>query len=155
MEQTLRRRQETTDTECPNRSWKLLFSSDDPAAICAIKEKIRAWDVDSRLNAVEEAGFTRNRPAPGPATLEAIEEFLIAELDDTEERGGMSGSIGDESYSDPRVCDMAAHSLAARWKERYSLLSSARRRCHRRCDIPEHLATAPQPALLLAGAAED
>jgi hypothetical protein len=41
----------------------------------------------------------------------AVEKVLLAALDDTEERTGMSGSWNGKSFSDPRICDIAGHVL--------------------------------------------
>ncbi|HET6246357.1 MAG TPA: hypothetical protein VFE47_01565 [Tepidisphaeraceae bacterium] len=127
---------EGRDTIAPESLLEFLTSSNDLAAIHALKDQIGVWPVSSRLAIVESLGRSENFMAvssgSGPnlsaavavkrsqATLDAIEDLLIAELDDTEERVGMSGSIGDDSFSDPRVCDMAAHSLAARWDKLYT-----------------------------------
>jgi hypothetical protein len=54
-----------------------------------------------------------------PATLQAIEDALADSLEDTAKRIGMSGNYGDKNYSDPRICDIAAHFLWTRWPERY------------------------------------
>jgi hypothetical protein len=130
------------DAGAPGSLVQFLMSSDDPIAIHALKDGIHVWSVSSRLEIVQSLGEPENsmamasgsglglngaRPpaAPKPATLDAIEDLLIAQLSDTEERGGMTGSIGDDAFTDPRICDMAAHSLAARWKERYTFKFSA------------------------------
>jgi hypothetical protein len=126
------------DREAPASLVEFLISSDDPAAIHALKERIQDWPVSSRLGIVESLGESENMIAMGmtlpgtaasaklsPATLDAIEDLLIARLDDVEELGGMSGVIGDDPFWDPRVCDMAAHSLASRWKELYRFKFSA------------------------------
>jgi hypothetical protein len=42
---------------------------------------------------------------------EAIVDLLVASLDDTEERTGMSGTWYGWSYSDPRICDVAGQML--------------------------------------------
>ena len=50
----------------------------------------------------------------------AVEEMLALLVEDTRRRTGMSGSVGDLSYSDPRVCDLAAEALKHHWPDRYS-----------------------------------
>jgi len=55
----------------------------------------------------------------------AIERLLVAALDDTEQREGMSGSWGDKSFQDPRVCDLAGHVLAQRFAKKYQFDLSA------------------------------
>jgi hypothetical protein len=52
-------------------------------------------------------------------------KLLLLALDDTDERTGMSGSINGKSYSDPRICDMAAHTLHDLDEKRYAFDLSA------------------------------
>src|SRR5262249_28380439 len=49
----------------------------------------------------------------------AIEELLIAELDDTDELVGMSGTWDGKGFSDPRLCDVAGHVLNRREPDLY------------------------------------
>jgi hypothetical protein len=56
---------------------------------------------------------------PDEATLAVAEEILIRLLEDSRRRTGMSGGIGDLSYRDPRVCDLAAEALRLGWPDRY------------------------------------
>lgn len=133
-----------SDAEAPGSLIQFLFSSDDPRAIQAVQERIQVWPVSSRLQIAESLGlsgsFSVMSSGSGPAmpgaaansksnaaTLDAIEDLLISQLHDAEERGGMSGTIDGEAFTNPRVCDMAAHALAVRWKERYSFRLSAPR----------------------------
>lgn len=50
----------------------------------------------------------KNRPGLRAAVL----KLLLAALDDTEERYGMSGNWNGKDFSDPRVCDVAGHVLS-------------------------------------------
>ena len=54
-----------------------------------------------------------------------VERLLIAALDDTEQREGMSGSWDGKSFQDPWVCDIAAHVLAQRFPKKYEFDLSA------------------------------
>lgn len=49
----------------------------------------------------------------------AIERFLVDRLLDTDERAGMSGSMNGQSFSDPRICDIAGHILSVLWPQKY------------------------------------
>ena len=72
--------------------------------------------------------WARWRPAGAPPmggkvtlsapTLAAIEELLVGRLDDTAETNE-SGYRDGVSYSHPRLCDLAADALRARWPDRY------------------------------------
>jgi hypothetical protein len=57
---------------------------------------------------------------PGEATLEVIEEILVRLLEDPSRRSGISGGLGELSFSDPRVCDLAAETLRGGWGDRYA-----------------------------------
>lgn len=59
------------------------------------------------------------------AVRAAITDLLVAALDDTDKETGRSGTIDDKSYSDPRICDLAAHILRQREPSRYSFDLSA------------------------------
>ena len=91
----------------------------------ALAEGLRKRSTRSRKEVVESVGdTTRGRRAgvPEPGSPEArsaldtaIEDLLAAELDDEEETR-ISGSWDGQSFSDPRVCDLAAYHLAKRWE---------------------------------------
>src|SRR6185436_17716687 len=91
----------------------------------ALGRDVRKRKVQTRLQIIESLGrggswpFEEKDEKRSAATLAAIEAELVKALDDLEERTGMSGSRGDKSFSDPRVCDFAGHFLAERWPERY------------------------------------
>ena len=40
-------------------------------------------------------------------------QLLLVALKDTDEKLGLSGTLGGKSYEDPRVCDLAGHYLNA------------------------------------------
>ena len=69
--------------------------------------------------------FNHTVESPSADTLAAMEKWLIAALDNTKERMGMSGSRNGKNYSDPRICDMAGLFLAERWPDRYTFDVSA------------------------------
>jgi hypothetical protein len=69
--------------------------------------------------------FNDDVQAQTKPTIEAIEKTLVTALEDTEERAGMSGSRNGKSFSDPRICDMAACLLSERWPQRYAFDFSA------------------------------
>src|SRR5262249_42218088 len=50
---------------------------------------------------------------------DAAEDLLAGLLDDKSQRFGMSGTWNNKSYSNPRVCDMAAHALYMRDADRF------------------------------------
>jgi hypothetical protein len=112
-------------------------------AIAALAKDLRKRPVDLRLavvsafgeshflGVVAAAGGAALRPGENRASRisepvrEAIEELLIAALDDREERAGMSGTWNGKSFSDPRVCDLAGHVLHQFLPDRYSFDLSA------------------------------
>ena len=112
-------------------------------AINALGFKLVYRSVDLRLQIVEALGettetnhhlsFPLKGQSPGqvnwqksdPEVEVAVEELLVTALADTEARLGMSGGKGDFSYTDPRICDMSAYSLAKRFKDKYQFDFSA------------------------------
>jgi len=53
------------------------------------------------------------------AYVKAVEAFLVESLQDTDE-ASISGSYGDQAFSNPRICDIAGYSLTKKWPESYS-----------------------------------
>ena len=110
---------------------QFLAGCDSVEAIAALEKDFRNRPVELRLTIIQSLGDRNDWPvehetkAPSTETLAATEKSLIAALDDTEERTGMSGSRNGKSYSDPRICDMAAWFLSERWPDRYSFDISA------------------------------
>ena len=57
--------------------------------------------------------FGEGKTAELPREVQAtIEKLLVAELDDTAEQIGVSGSWNGKSFTDPRICDVAANVLS-------------------------------------------
>jgi hypothetical protein len=111
-----------------------LAHSDSAAAIGALGDDLQKQPVEVRFAIVEVFLFSKgNYGGAGPgvdvqaymANLPAgeagaaIERLLVSELDDSAKRVGLNGNIGDTSYKDPRVCDMAAFVLSERWPDKY------------------------------------
>jgi hypothetical protein len=57
---------------------------------------------------------------PGGAVGTAIEQLLIGLLSDRDPRKGLTGNYDEASYTDPRICDMAAMVLSKRWPDKYA-----------------------------------
>ena len=90
-----------------------------------------------------------------PATIEAIEKFLVAALEDTDEYKGYDEWEDGMYVSDLRICDMAACFLAERWPNRcvMSLPGNPKARERRRIEFlntwraAHQLPTLPLPQL--------
>jgi hypothetical protein len=115
---------------------EFLSGSGDVHAIEALGKRWKERTVDVRLDVVRYlAGVGRpDEEASKKLTEETrvalrakAEEILIAALDDTDERTGMSSgwTSNGKGYSDPRVCDAAGDMLTAYWKEKYTYDPSA------------------------------
>lgn len=109
----------------------------DAAAIRALGDGLSHHTVSVRLTAVSVFGSSSmlNVVSSGSGggintekadevtkqeVSDAIEEFLVAALADTDEREGVSGSWDGKSLTDPRICDIAGHVLAQRLPEKYT-----------------------------------
>jgi hypothetical protein len=55
----------------------------------------------------------------------ATERLLVSSLDDTEARDQMSIAWGNTSFTNPRICDLAAFALTTRWPQKYAFDASA------------------------------
>jgi hypothetical protein len=114
-----------------------LANSGNAAAIDALGHDLQKTPVEVRLAAVQvflpfgSMGLSATGPSvttdfgdgitklpTGPVGA-AVERLLVSELDDSGRRVGMQGDIGDASFKDPRVCDMAALVLSKRWPDNY------------------------------------
>jgi hypothetical protein len=115
-----------------------LANSGSAAAIDALGHDLQKTPVEVRLAAVQvflpfgrmSLGGTgpivntdfgdgnTKPPTTGPAGA-AVERLLVSELDDSAKRVGLDGNIGDASFKDPRVCDMAALVLSINWPDKY------------------------------------
>jgi hypothetical protein len=119
-----------------------LAKSGDAGAIDALGHDLTTAPVDVRLAVVRvflpwphsAGGFSTGKGVdvradianlPGGAAGAAIERLLIASLDDTERRLGMKGTYDEATFTDPRVCDMAALVLSKRWPTEYAFHWSA------------------------------
>ena len=99
-----------------------LAKCDSVTAIQALGHDLRKRPMDMRYSVTWHIGDTNtwgNTNTFSPATLNAIEEILVSELDDTEEHPGMTGLANMKTIYDPRICDMAGYFLAERWPNRY------------------------------------
>ena len=107
-----------------------LAGSGDAQAVDALAFDLLQAPLDVRLAAVgvflgPDTGHIDIYLNGGPRTLpdgdagRAIERMLLAALDDSEQRTSKTGTINGVTWSDPRVCDMAALVLATRWPEKY------------------------------------
>lgn len=101
---------------------EFLAETDSVAAMEALRQDWKQRPIELRLKVVDEVlePFSNQAEDRSAAVFAAAEACLVAALEDTEARLGMSGSRGGKSYSDPRVCDMAAWRLADKWPDRYT-----------------------------------
>jgi hypothetical protein len=127
----------------PGSLIEFLATCNDPGGIQALAEDLTSRPVDQRLQVITALGRSDSFMSSwsnggGPVILAgdgvsitnrkaaaAIEELLVKALEDTEERTGLSGSWGEKSYANPRICDMAGHVLSLLWKDRYDFDLSA------------------------------
>lgn len=83
-----------------------------PEAVDAVTQRFSEMPIDERLETVGKV-LRPELEATGadPLLRKALVQLLLTALKDAEVRTGMSGSRGDKSYQDPRVCDMAGYYL--------------------------------------------
>ncbi len=114
---------------------EFLAGCGDPAGIDALAKHMSGHNGDRRvaiISAFERGSFSvissgggsglwpdQSEGSKKAAVENAIERLLVAALDDTQQHDGMSGSWGDTSFRDPRVCDLAALVLAGRLPQKY------------------------------------
>jgi hypothetical protein len=108
-----------------------LLESGDATAIDILGKDLASRPEEIKLATLEaiESGDRYSeefpsRPEPGSVMDRKIEEILAELLRVTDRQVGLSGgrSMPDGtsvSYSDPRICDMAALEMASRWPDRY------------------------------------
>lgn len=125
------------DAARPETLVEFLAGCGSVEAIEAMGKDLRKRPVDLRLTVVSAmrdsenfsmatsgpgsgAANGREKPEEDPKVVAAGERLLVAQLDDTEERTGMSGSWGDKSFNDPRICDIAGYILNQHWKKKYT-----------------------------------
>jgi hypothetical protein len=112
-------------------------------AIAALEKDLRKRPLELRLQVVSSFGEAKSLSVVGSGggglinpgdkkthdnpkeVRTAIEQLLVAELDDTEERSGMSGSWNGKRFSDPRICDAAGHVLNQLAPDKYAFDLSA------------------------------
>jgi len=105
---------------------EFLAGCDSVQAIAALTADIARRNPRTKFEVVVALGETdrwswRHKPeTASPKTLEAIEQALVALLEDTTECFNTSFSRDDKGLSDPRICDLAAWFLSDRWPDRYS-----------------------------------
>ena len=105
-----------------------LAAADSVPAIQALGRNLRQRPSSTRWWVTESVGGQTRTPVGGTnrlsqATLNAIEEFLVAALDDTEET--MNYIPAQQRWEHhPRLCDMAGGYLSQRWPDRYVFDSS-------------------------------
>ena len=114
----------------------LLAGSGSAEAVDVLAEGLEEHPVDVKLSVVSAFGQSGNMSvfATGtggsltPAKVKAddaswraaVEDLLVKALDDDERRLGMSGTWGEKSFSDPRICDVAGQVLWSRWPKKYT-----------------------------------
>jgi hypothetical protein len=100
---------------------EFLLESREEKAARAVLERLEKLSLDLRVDVVLVSHRVLDgEERPGEATLEVIEEILVRLLEDPSRRSGISGGLGELSFSDPRVCDLAAETLRGGWGDRYA-----------------------------------
>jgi hypothetical protein len=107
----------------------LLAMSETPEAVAAVASLVETAPVDFRAEFVLAFDPERRESfdvSDGHVRAQ-IERLLVARLDDTDAMGPIAGVLrgdtqllGANMDLDPRVCDLAAHTLAALWPGRYT-----------------------------------
>ena len=99
-----------------------LAKCDSVEAIHTLGKDLRERVADMRYWVIHCVGDTNtwgNTNTFSTATLNAIEEILVPELDDTNQLARSFGLPSMRTIYDPRICDVAAFYLAERWSDRY------------------------------------
>jgi hypothetical protein len=132
-----------------------LASCDSAQAIEALGHNLRQRPAEIKSHVLASVGNTNRpgKPTQSPATIEAIEKFLVGALEDTDEYQGFDAWENGMSVSDPRIYDVAEWLLAQRWPNRYviSLPGNPKARERRRIEFlntwraPHQLPTLPLP----------
>lgn len=86
-------------------------------------KRVLSYGTGGTLRAGESSPDKRS-----PKLRAAMLKLLLAALDDTDERTGMFGMWGNESFPDPRICDVAGHVLHNIDATRYAFDLSASQR---------------------------
>jgi hypothetical protein len=137
-----------------------LAGSDSAAAIQALARDLRRRPAETRSWVISCVGGQLRTPVLdtnglSPAMLNAIEECLVAALDDSGDSGGISAHGRVLTVSDPRISDMAGSFLSEKWPERYvfdvSLGARSRNRQRVECQnvwrLAHNLPALPLPPL--------
>ena len=95
-----------------------LAHCDSPEAIEILGTNFFQRPVGERLQLVENVGRIYGDKKCSDLTSNAVEEFLIAALQDVDETS-MSGTMDGKSMNCPRICDMAGFALNKNWPARY------------------------------------
>jgi len=89
-----------------------LASCGSEEAIDAVAQRFSEQSIGQRIETMEKAVEDENNVLVAkPELRNAVIKLLLVALADTDVRSGMSGSYGDKSFSNPRVCDLAGYHL--------------------------------------------
>ncbi|MBK1826546.1 hypothetical protein [Haloferula rosea] len=94
---------------------EFLIEQDSASALQAIVKESGRLNVSQRVDVATGlygADITE-------VTSPLAQELLVLLLEDQRRRTGMSGNVGDLSFSDPRVCDLAGAALHKHWPTKY------------------------------------
>lgn len=106
---------------------QFLAQSDSPAAIDALSRNMFERSAQEQLQLVQNVGGVYGGKNRSPATLNAVEKFLVAALPDAEETG-IAGTIEAKSLNGSRICDLAGFYLTKNWPDRYDFDLAASRK---------------------------
>lgn len=107
--------------ECGDaRAVQALAAELDQRAVGIRGEVVRSFVHRGTVSGSElDAPTSGDSPEADMAVETAVEDLLAAALDDTERCTGTSLSWDDVSFTNPRVCDLAAFALSRRFPDRY------------------------------------
>jgi hypothetical protein len=103
-----------------------LFSAGVAEAVDALRNYLSTRNADSRMDIIGggysnfEFEISHEDPPKSPYWL-AVERLLVSQLSHIESRVGMSLTMGQDSLSDPRVCDLALLYLRIYFPKKYSM----------------------------------
>jgi len=109
-----------------NEVIQFLCGCDSVEAITALTADVLQRNQNAKYRVVVALGDTdrwswrHKAETASPKTLEAMEQALVALIEDKKECFNTSFSRNDKGMRDPRMCDLAAWFLSDRWPERYS-----------------------------------
>ncbi|MBT3289191.1 MAG: hypothetical protein HN380_17745 [Victivallales bacterium] len=113
-----------------------LAVSDSPVAIKAMADELQQQPIEVKTRVVESMAedggsqyehflWPRSKGPSSPAVLLEIEALLVAALADTDEAPAAVRWDDGVYPSTPRICDVAGHTLADRWPEKYRFNAKA------------------------------